>query len=228
MTPNLPVLYAILLQAVKDMAYRPGLTVNSFALVDGMPNLDHESYGYTFEDYRAGNFWSRDWVGAGAMSSELRGQWPVLMPELRESRTKSSNTIEHTVDVTLVDHLTAAHCGPRSGPVVYDNLLRMALAVRGEVLSYGLYDTDEFGLVWSTENRMERIEGLQLSPLMAELKDYVKFNAEIRPWGDYPHLRGLYLSLTLTECIVLDGPAFRYDRAEPQVRGVVNCAGKCC
>ena len=227
MTPNLPVLYAILLQAVKDMAYRPGLTVNSFALVDGIPNLDHPSYGYTIQDYRAGNFWSRDWVGAGAMSSELKGQWPVLMPELRESRTKSSNTIEHTVDVTLVDHLTAAHCGPRSGPVVYDNLLRMALAVRGEVLRYGLFDAGGFGQVWTTPERAQIINGQHMLPL-AELEDYVKFNAEIRPWGDYPHLRGLYLSLTLTECIVLDGPAFRYDRAEPRVRGVINCAGQCC
>ena len=206
------------------MAYRPGLTVNSFALVDGIPNLDHPSYGYTIEDYRAGNFWSRDWVGAGAMSSELKGQWPILMPELRESRTKSSNTIEHTVDLTLVDHLTAAHCGPRSGPVVYDKLLRMALAVREEVLRYRLYSHTEYGLVWSTPERAD----LSIHDEDYALSDYVQFTAEIRPWGDYPHLRGLYLSLTLIECIVLDGPAFRYDRAEPQVRGVINCAGQCC
>lgn len=232
MTPTLPILYGILLQAVKDMAYRPGKTVNAFAVVDGVPDLTHPSFGYTADDYRAGRFWSRSWVGEGARSDKVVGQWPVIMPELVRSRRIGKGLIEHTVDITLVDTLAGeSSCGRqchRAGAEVYANLLDMGLAIIDEVLGYGLYEND-YGLMWSTPARMATdVKWSQMDDLGVTVSDYVKLSDDIRPWGDYPHLRGLYMSLTLTECLTTEGVTFRYDQTDADAVGVVNCEGKCC
>jgi hypothetical protein len=100
----------------------------------------------------------------------------------------------------------------------------MATAIRQELLQYRLYLHTTLGQVWTNPERAD----LSLIDQDVEIADFVDLGSEIRPWGDYSHLRGLMFSVSLTECIVLDGPAFRYDRTEPNARGVVNCSGKCC
>jgi hypothetical protein len=227
-TPTIPILYAILLQAVKDMAYRPGRVVNGFALVDGMPKLDHISLGYTYEDFKAGRFWSRGWAAGGGDPSKIAVEYPVLMPELVRSRRIGGKAIEHTVDLTLVDTLTGqtpagAHC-KRAGAAVYSGLLEMGLAIVSEAMGYGLWQSPEGEFVWGAGGR---IPG-SYSDHNRQLSDYVTLSDEVRPWGDYPHLRGLYMSLTLKECIDTEGVAFRYDQTEGTALGVVNCEGRCC
>ena len=228
MTPTLPALYGILLQAAKDMAYRPGRVLNAFAVVDGVPDLSKASYGYTHDDYRAGRFWSRKWAEGGADPSTIVGQYPVVMPELLSSRPLGGGLVEHTVDVTYIDHLDgldAAGCyGPRPGAAVYAGLLELALAHLGEVKRYELYATEKGAEVWTVP---ERAEPAGLDMLDVELKDSLTGPDDLKPWGDYPSLRGLFLTLTLTECINTAAVAFRYDRTDADHLGVVTCAGQC-
>ena len=231
MTPTLPALYGILLQAAKDMAYRPGRVLNAFAVVDGVPDLGKASYGYTHDDYRAGRFWSRKWAEGGADPSTIVGQYPVVMPELLSSRPLGGGLVEHTVDVTYIDHLEGldpAGCyGPRPGAAVYAGLLELSLAHLGEVKRYQAYDTD-YGPVWSVPERMaSEVRDYQADALDVELRDHLTGPDDLKPWGDYPSLRGLFLTLTLTECIDAGGVAFRYDRTDADHLGVVTCAGQC-
>ena len=217
--PTLQTFYHIARQAVIDMDYLPGVQINTFALVDGMPDLEGQSFGYGYSDFEHGYFWSRGWVLGGGDPNTIKGEFPVLFLELNGTDLDNG---DHEISLTLVDKIECESCPPelvRTGPTLTANLTRAARALLSEVNSYVLYDMGST-LQWMSEGRAETVErGFEQD----ELSEYLDLTrVRIRPWGDYPGLRGITLNLTLTTCESGAAP-FRYDTPVDPLVGAINC-----
>ena len=226
MTFNLFTFYAIVRQAVIDMAYNPGLSVNSFSVVDERADPMQDSYGATFEDYEAGYFWSRRWRLQGASPEAIKGEFPVLFLEEQETtteRAQQDNTTQ-TISFVLMDKLECALCPKterRTPLVVRENLKRMARAIIAEISQYRLYERD-MEMVWASPGRAETWEGGEPN-YTEELADYLDLrNLRFRKWGNFPGLRGILVEVKIRSC-ERPGLDFDYTTEPSPFLGAINC-----
>lgn len=225
--PSLETMYSIIRQAVIDMQYNPGLSINTFALVDDRPDVAGESFGYAYSDYEHGYFWSRDWVAAGHDRNKIKGSFPVLFAEQRQAVKKGkgqTRQITETIDIMILDKIKCGTCPPaiiRTGPAVYSNLRAMAEAILCEVESYVLYDRgDEYQ--WAAPGRAE---GWPVAPVdeVDYLHEYLTIDGiTFQPWGDWAGMRGLRFTLSFSSCKKSD-LVFRYDTPITAFVGANNC-----
>lgn len=219
--PTLETFYNIVRQAVIDMDYLPGVQINTFALVDQSPDLMGQSFGYEFNDYLNGFFWSRRWVLGDASPNTICGEYPALFIELTGSDVEDGT---HEISIVLVDKIECETCPPevvRTGPAVESNLRRAARALLLEIESYILYDVGD-AYQWASPGRALAWE----TPPVDEPDDIENYmdvtKTRIRKWGDYPGLRGVALNLGLSTCEVATAP-FRYDTPIEPLAGATNC-----
>ncbi|MEL6274591.1 MAG: hypothetical protein AAFU03_05790 [Bacteroidota bacterium] len=235
MQPTLDMFYAILRQVVIDMKYAPGVSINTFAHVDVAPRVDHASFGYSYDDYLNGYFWSRAWVGRGANPNMIKKQFPALFVETQPSTVQQPDrdSICYNVGLVFLDKIECSACPPqiiRSGPTVYNNLIKMARAVLREAHSYVLYELDdgqETYTQWVSPGRLEYLVSQGVNVLSDDLDELCKYfepyNVEFRPWGDYPGHRGLLVNIQFNTCEPLN-VAFKYDQPVEGFLADQNCA----
>lgn len=221
LAPTLETFYSIVKQAVIDMDYLPGVQVNTFGLVDDTPDVFGESFGYSFGSYLNGFFWSRMWVLNGADPNKISGEYPALFLELAGSDLEDGT---HQISMVLIDKIECSTCPPeiiRTGPAIESNLRRAVRALLAEVDGYVLYDLGE-QYQWASPGRMATWDDLPEDEA-DHLNEYLDLTrASIRRWGDYPELRGVTLTMSLTTCESSVAP-FRYYTPTEPLTGATWC-----
>lgn len=217
---NLLTFISILKQVVIDMAYAPGVAVNTFGYIQDAPDLRAASLGFTHEDFLNGHFWSRDWVNGGAKAAEITYQFPIMLAELNTSqRSRGSREFTHLIDVMLLDQVHGDH-EHRTGPQVYGQLTQTALAIMEEVERYRLYDLDT-AYQWAVPERQELL--FPDAPEVEDMMTYLRESeVDLQPWGDWATMRGLRWQFKLVTC---EDPnvMFKYDHLATPLAGSINC-----
>lgn len=225
--PTLPTFLAILKQIVVDMKYRPGLAVNTFAVVDDRPDIEGQSFGYSYQDFESGYFWSRDWVASGASRGTIRGQWPVLFVEQRRTGINARGQTQRStefIDIMILDKIVCEGCPPsmkRTGPQVYRNMKRIARGVLNELDRYRKYQRpsgDQWAAIGRAETWGEPLDEID------SLWEYLNLSSvEIEPWGaSYPNHRGARFQINLHTCEI-DDFEFLYDKPPVTLLGATDC-----
>lgn len=231
---NEEILNNILRQIVIDMAPIPGRQVNAYAFIDRDPDLSGQSFGQTYEQYEAGYFWARSWVGAGASKSTFCGQYPVMFVEPGSARFDCPGDSEGVFpfNILIIDEIGCDGCpdhGKRSARQVAANVRSMLAAVITELSSFGKYiitDPDDLqpSTVWMSAGRAETPDMVPFDPEIStdmigvlEPEPYT-----VQEWGNHPKRRAYFATLSFRWCLFDDGQ-FDYTNRTPDQVGVVNC-----
>lgn len=223
---NLFTLYAILRQAVIDMAYNPGLSVNSFMVVDERADPMQDSYGATYEDFLSGYFWARKWTLEGASPQAVKGEFPVLFVEEMETTAKQADKDETTATISLIllDKIQCEICPPgirRTPLTVRENLKTMARAVIQEAARYRLYEKGA-ELVWASPGRAATWPGGEPN-WTEEVDGYIDTrNIQYRKWGNFAGMRGVLVQIKVSSCTSVSLP-YDYETEPSPLLGAVNC-----
>lgn len=218
--------FDIFRQIVLDMAYRPPYQVNSFMVVDQIPDIMHPSFGATYEDYLAGFFWSRTWVYQRAAPDKICAEFPALFIEARETLfdPQCDETGKTTFYLVLVDKITCEGCPPeikRNGLSVKDYLLTSMRAILREFFSYSLYDTDN-GLSWMSEGRADLLGETIIEEQIISMT--AANEVEISDWGNYANMRGVMAKINIEYCKTFDVP---FDYQNPVIEPLANIPCRC-
>lgn len=229
---NEKILNDILRQIVVDMSYQPGLQVNAYAFSDRDPDLTNQSFGMTYEQFDAGYFWARSWVGSGASRSTICGQYPVLFAEPSSVRFDVAGDPDGEVryNLLLIDEVGCDGCpdhGERSGRQVAANVRSMLLSIIDELIAYGRYivtpdDGPPFE-AWISENRIDAGLIDADTQIIGDLMSYViPEPIDLQEWGNHPQRRGYYVTLRFRWCEPRRA-VFSYRNDSPDTVGVVKC-----
>lgn len=198
--------YQMFRQVVVDMAYNPPYLVNSFAVVDQVPDIRHPSFGYSMEDYHGGRFWSRTWVNGGAAAEGLKGEFPALFVENRVVMQECPNSqdVEATLWLVLVDKIKCEGCPPgilRTGSAIKEQLRDSLRAILSEFYTYQLFevDGDPVTYEWLAKGRAQ-IDTRTLTFTDDVEAMVVPDSLEIGDWGNYKDFRGQYAKLKVRFC----------------------------
>lgn len=162
------ILISIFLQISKDMAYEAGLQINSFGVLDDPPDLVHDSFGFSYDDYNNGEFWSRVWEGNGADPAKVKGDFPVLFVEEGPTEISCIEETGYTVTwyIMVLDKILCETCPPeivRTPLQVKANTWLMLRRWIAELVTYKYYQVDDNGDLsdqWLSAGRADYLESL--------------------------------------------------------------------
>lgn len=218
---NEQMLIAILRQIVLDMAYAPGLQINTFGVITNPPNLYADSFEFDYQAYEDGTFWSRSWVYAGAKRDTMCAEFPALFIEQRSARLESVTDSEMTFPFSLlvIDKIECGSCPDkefRTPQRVKANVLTMLRSYIAELATYELWQLERDGdtsFEWLSAGRLARYkndETITLIDSKMSLMPYVGIEPiELIEWGNYAEFMAYYTSLNFLLCIPTNG-TFNY------------------
>lgn len=223
------------------MAFAPGLQINTFALVDKVPDLQSNSFGKTYQDYLDGLVWGRKFVGGGADPNNMHLEFPVLFLEPGEGLTPCPGDEEWRQKwrLLVVDMIACEACPPgikRNAEIVQANAKLMIRAFLKELYTYALYEIEIDAVTtfqWLSAGRLAYLEGEgatvidgPLEDMPSVLNETLNENIPIIEWGRpvYDKYIGAFTEIGTTFCesINLD---FRYD--VPVVEGLATTECPC-
>lgn len=234
---NRQVFLSILKQIVIDMSYQAGLQVNSFVNIHGAPNLLHDSFGASIDDYYSGQAWGRKFHGQGADPNHFHLQFPVLLAEQRESQIEclDSKDLTDTWYLLVVNKVDCENCPPnmKNGETVLANTKLMLRAILQELYSYAYYEVEKDGqssFQWLSQGRLNYLEeDDNFSILDGPIEDTVALipteNIKIAEWGNHKDYRGVYAQIQLQYCEPVSLP-FKYDN--PILNGLATTVCSSC
>ena len=223
---NENLLIAIFKQIVADMGHTPGLQINTFGLVDSIPDLAHESLGYSFQDYLNGHFWSRYWVGNGADPERIKADFPALYVEVTDARQICIDDpeFEQRFSILVIDKIKCDDCPTpenRSGRSVAQGAREMLRIVLKELSTYQLWTVDDNGDIsdqWISSGRaayLASLPGYTLTGptdfLGAAIADTEFSIFEAGTWEDF---RAQRTAINFTFCLV---PEFEFNYQTPLI-----------
>jgi hypothetical protein len=231
------ILIQIFKQIVIDMSYDKDLQINSFAVVDDMIDLNHSSFGKTYEDYLDGFFFSRSWVNGGADANEIKGEFPLLFVEQRSLSMDriDSDSLTLPFYFVVVDKISCDACPPgltRTSEDTLRNTLAMLRIFFKELLNYKNYTYTipgpEKKSSWTTEGRLDYLIGegdvLSRSGFSEDLESLLPDPARIQvsQWGNFKDLRAHATEISFTVCDPATG-SFSYENATVEDLGRTLC-----
>lgn len=198
--------YQMVRQVVIDMDYNPPYLVNSFAVVDQVPDIRHTSFGYNMEDYQAGRFWSRSWVNGGADVSQMCGEFPALFIENRivTQDCPNSQDVEAVLWFVLVDKIKCEGCPPsilRTGSALKEYLRDSLRSILAEFYTYQLFEIDGNPVTWEWMSEARAASDPRDKVMTDDIVAMVSPDSlEIGDWGNYEEYRGQYAKLKIRFC----------------------------
>lgn len=204
---------AIMLQVVQDMAYEPGYQVNTIALVDGIPDIRHESFNQKYEDFVAGHFWSRTWVNQGADPDGIKAEYPAMFVENRTASQECLDTqdIQYQWDVLIIDKLECPDCNKlgrdRTGAETKAAVLVMLRRFLAELYTYQKWEVmrgEDTTQEWISLGRLQIYEADPEIDLINQEDDIIS-NMGVDPlnfseWGNLPDMRAWFVTLSFSFC----------------------------
>jgi hypothetical protein len=216
------------------MAHNPGYQIDTYRMNDDNPDLNHQAFGSTYQDYQDGYFWSRSFEHAGADPNNFCGGFPVLMAESRDLSIECLDSTEMQAEYyfVLIDKLPCDHCPPyvtRNGWTVSDAVLKMLRAFLDELYSYKYYEVDRGGTItfeWMSEGRAD-YEIDQGSTLLYNgelMPDISPERVNITEWGNFTNMRAYMARVVFNLC---EPTGLTFDYATPVVPGLATneCEG---
>lgn len=185
-------------------------------LTDTMPDLHGESFGATYEDYLAGNFYSQDWQAGGAAPGAIKGRFPALFIERDEAVHDGYGNVKTKYHFIVVAN-KACQTDGRNG---YTD----ARGTAEDLLAAYLTNLREY--VRATDVNEQTIwlfpgDDATAKPTPGGMFAYMPAAYTITSWGNLPDLRGAIATITITTCDKRTAqlrPIDIYER-----RGVVRC-----
>lgn len=199
-------LIAIFKQAVADMAYQAGLQLNTFAVLDDAPDLVHDAMGFTYDNYLAGEFWSRFWVGNGADPAKIKADFPVLFVEEGAITQECADSWEYRQEwpVLVIDKIECTSCPPgedRSAETIKANTRTMLRNWLKEVSTYRLAEVDNGVDIieqWISAGRQEYLDSLPGTTVGGIIEDLYSIMVgtpikieEVGAWDDFKAHRAI-------------------------------------
>lgn len=207
---------AIFKQMVIDMMYGD-LQVNSFVNITSDPKIREQSFGASYEDYQAGDFWARDWVNQGADPGTIAGTFPVLFYENRRvemylNQDEQSDRVY--VNLLLLDKFELGCCDT-SGRImtrarVFDRLVATmrSLILRLEQTKVYAVD-DHFEYITSSKAQYYDDNGKEVK--FIRILDLIDTPVTISEWGNNPDIVGVWCEMSFTLCLDTEQPEYRDD-----------------
>lgn len=220
-------------QIVIDMAHAPGYQIDTYRTADGIPDLAHQAFGATFQDYLDGAFWSRRFYHAGADENTFCGGYPALFVEAKDMTAPDLDGQEIRMEYyfVVVDKIPCDDCPPwtRSGTTVSDAVLAMLRAFLKELYAYALYEVDRDGTVtyeWMSAGRAAYEVGLGNTADFIEdlVPDIDPDPVQISEWWNDHTTRGWMARLVFTLC---EPVTLSFDYQTPVVPGLANTECPC-
>lgn len=228
------ILNSIFLQIVKDMAYNPGYQIDTYRLNDSNPNLAHNAFGSTYQDYLGGQFWSRTFAHSGSKKDNFCGSYPVLMAEGRDATIECIDDKKYCIDFAflVIDKIPCEACPPhftRNGMTVSTSVLTMLRAFLLELSTYKYYEIDRATVVtfeWMSDGRAAYEEGLGNTLLERDelLPDISTDSINIQEWGNYPDMRAWMATVKFCLC---EPVALAFEYTEPVLSTLANTECAC-
>jgi hypothetical protein len=158
---------AICRDIIVNMKYGNG--ANTFAWLSTNPDVNTSSLGFTHRHYLAGDFWSRNWVNAGANANDVIAQYPILAIEPMTISVEDSehDNLEQQFYVVVFDKVECPSCPDdeiRTEATIKANAANILRAFFRELIDYRLYNYDfdgDSGLTgWFSKGKVEYLESL--------------------------------------------------------------------
>lgn len=217
-------LQAMLMQIVKDAGYHPGLRLNTFATIDRFPDLRGASFGKSYQDFEASNFWSRDWAYSGADKAAVKADFPALFMEWRELELESPDAPEGyaNINLYLVDKIDCPECVDneiRTPEYLTRTTTETLQMVLRELYSFKLWEVhgaDSTDYVWASVGRAEYMESQPGAPDYVAITDigaHLNFDViKIAQYSNLPDFRVAFTTLRFWWCFeVSDNFMYRDD-----------------
>jgi hypothetical protein len=102
----------VLRQIVVDTPYAKCGGINTFLFLDDVKDVEKKNFGQTFQSYKEGAFWSRDWIASGANPNNIAVKYPVLVVEQRNSTQKTIDTkvLCSMYSLVVIDQINCTDC----------------------------------------------------------------------------------------------------------------------
>jgi len=133
-------IYKIWRQIVIDSPHRSEGQLNSFAVIDNLNQLNSATTEMSFNDYKAGWFWSRKTENKGAQAKILMEYDLLYLETVKSSNMTSPFSVEtcHDLFVSVASPAECTDC-KRTVPEIDDrNLFNLRTAIK-EFFTYGMY-----------------------------------------------------------------------------------------
>jgi hypothetical protein len=197
---NETLIFQLLLSITKQMPYTESVRqLNTFAVVQDLSVLS-ENLNSVQSDLKKGYFWNRDWVATGAIPSDRKATYPMLLVRrlsispndnrqyLRKYCQKFAVSI---LDIDTKDN--CVDCG-RNAEEIKTGVFKILHAVKYELLSYAKYSCTINGInqnIWATPNEIaylttkgtisnaQIVQGTQLINYIRNISDFTWFDSGI-------------------------------------------------
>lgn len=223
-----PDIIAIFRQIVIDFPYHKERRLNTFAVLDQQTELNTSNLEKTYEQYRDGYFWAREWVNSGASRSKIQKDYDLLFLEHKKlvpDNLVDNNRASFEIFVTIASPVNCEGCNRSWEQVDRDNREMLAAVIK-EFLSYGVYAVDE-SYAWISPGRAAVMEPSP-SPTgqtMYQFLDNISEKVEIFTTNfGVDNLRTQSVKLDLAGCIL---PAINFNySSSPTVKntGIIACS----
>lgn len=189
--------------------------INTFFIIDDGSEFETENLKATYNDYLKGEFWSRDWVTAGANPETLCKQYPILGIEQKKVLADEIFAKEFCYEywVVIADKGSCEECNEecnRTKDEVDNDLYKNAILLLNELKKYKEFTVNKNGLtfiLWGTAEEMEKyllssyIDGY--SETGREIYNHIKtdnLNIESIAIGLTDGARAISFPLTFCDC----------------------------
>lgn len=225
-------------QIVSQTAYQKGRQLNTYRNLTSPPKMTDSAFGASVQDYEAGQFWSRDWVAAGADPNTIRGGFPVLFSEARGG-TFSADTIEVQQEwyFMVLDQVQCDTCPDRHIAEVQRDSLQMLRHFVTELLTYEKWTVEKDGEnfeMWISRQHAMQIDAHENSPitllelqedaLEAIMEQVYEFREFIPRQDEHPafNVAGYSVKVSITTCEPI-GVETNYEDPNYETLGMTPC-----
>jgi len=230
---NLPELYDIFRQLVMYApAVKPGIQLNTFAVIDKRDQLSSETLALQYEDYLTGTFWARDFAYGGAIAHSFKKQYPLLTLEVKAGTLESIRDNSGFWEV-FVSVLDTPDCGgilheQRTREQVYLDNFWMLDSALAELFTFQMYDVvenpgDPVQTVWMSEGRAAFVSVDSITPLGVDFSAHTGNDSITRYKDPYFSLDGAYAVTTAMRVLLCheEPVQYEYDIPAPDRIGIV-------
>jgi len=213
-------------------AVKPGIQLNTFAVIDKRDQLSSETLALQYEDYLGGTFWARDFVYGGAIAHNFKKQYPILTIEVKAGTPETIDSVNSWWEV-FVSVLDTPDCGQilheqRTREQVYlDNLWLLDSAL-AELFTFQQWEVvenpgDPAQVMWMSEGRASVVSVESITAIGVDFLAHTSNEPGARYKDPYWSVDGAYAVTTGLRVRIChnDSALYVYDIPVPDRIGIV-------